>query len=209
MTAALTVHPLTSTQPDLTALQERVQELVDEMASKYGLNTAVHAVVSAGETDAAFTVEVTAGGFWVGQIVVERKDRLRISEDEVEEFGRFGHPHGYPPEMVGAPYPFVRHEFKQELSDEHFDAMNLISHEYWVEPDETPAAIIISGLVAAAIAEQVDGRLAGETDAFDLYRHGETAGELLQWWVDTRIGWFGTLAFTNPRDQQQKPPTIV
>lgn len=209
MTADLFIHPLTSNPIDSELLQVRVQELATGLLEASGIEVPVR-VEHTGTTDKeGRELGVFVDGTWIATVQYGWRERLRIGENEVEEYERFGEGNEYPPEMVGAPYPYLRREFKATISDEHFEAMNFIGHLYYVAPSEHPAADIIAGFVAAGIAEQVDGRLTGSNDAFDLYRHGETAAEFLAWWGSSRIAWFGHQAFTDPRGPQQKIPEII
>lgn len=209
MTAELFIHPLTTNPIDPELLQVRVQELTTGLIEASDIRVPLRIEHTSETKDESGQLGVFINGTWIATVKYGRRERLRIGENEVEEYERFGEGNGYPPEMVGAPYPYLRKEFKATISDEHFEAMNFIDHLYYVTPSEHPAADIIAGFVAAEIAEQVDGRLTGSNDAFDLYRHGETAAELLAWWGSSRIAWFGETAFTDPRGPQHKIPEII
>lgn len=209
MTAELFIHPLTSNPTDRQQLEYRVRDLTAQLLKANDLETPVEVEHTGTTEDESQELDVFIDGTWIATVKYGVRERMRIDEREVEERQLFGEPHGYPPEMVGAPYPYLRKEFKATITDEHLEAMNFIGHFFYVTPSEHPAADIIAGFVAAAIAEQVDGRLTGSNDAFDLYRHGETAEELLEWWGPSRIAWFGPKAFTDSRGPQQKIPEII
>ncbi|MBT1176348.1 hypothetical protein [Bifidobacterium callimiconis] len=215
MSTTIDVYPTTDYLPLVEETRSRTQELYQRLLDRYGIHSTVEVKAfypckTADEeiryVDPAtrWKVEMDLGfaylinGQWRSSSWPSLWTRDRVDQSWVDNYERTNGEYGYPASMLGEVIPIEADEFDMPLTVEELRLINAQDHSWYEYRNFAGPAVpsIGYGFVAAALAEETDGRLASTDGAFDSDGHnGETAEQFLTWWGDEQMAFYGKAPF--------------
>ena len=212
MSTTIDVYPTINAVPLVEEIRGRTQELFQTLLNRHGIGSTIEIKafypstadipIKYVEKDVVWTPDLYLGfeylidGIWDSDswpACFSVDDDMRISEKHLV------YPFDSKPEHLGL-WNIVE-EFEDIVPPTRL-AKILVQDHYWSDErnfDGSPVASTGYGLVCAALAEATEGIIASFDCAFDDKHNGETAEELLAWWGDRKIDFYGEDAFRNPR----------
>ncbi|PJM75026.1 hypothetical protein [Bifidobacterium simiarum] len=214
MSTTLVVYPTTDYLPLVEETQSRTQELYQQLLDRYGIDSTVevkafyfcnpdeesHRVDSSTrwhvEMDLYFAYAIN--GEWRSGSFPTLMERALIDQCDIDDFVKSDGQEGYAPSRMGECEPLDVNEFDVPLSEETLGLMNTQRH-FWYDLRYSCSPAVPSvgyGLVAAALAEETNGRISSLDDTLSFRGHnGETAEQFLAWWGDKQMAFYGKEPF--------------
>lgn len=212
MSTTIDIYPATEHLPLVEQTRARTQKLFQELLDRRGIASTIEVkafYVNPGSGHIRYVADGLrwhtglALGFaywingewdsssWPSCRAVEADDFV-TEEDTLE-------PYGWASEFIGV--RTIIEEFQAILPNAKLERV-LAQRHYWYEYRNMGGPAVAStgyGLVAAALAEATDGVIASFDSAFDIEHNGETAEQLLTWWGDYQIDFYGAESFLAAR----------
>lgn len=208
------VYPTTDYLPLVEETRSRTQKLYQRLLDRYGIDSTVEvkafyycnpdeelrrvdpATRWRAEMDLYFTYAIN--GEWHSGSFPTLMKRALIEQYDIDDFMNSDGERGYPPSRLGECEPLDANEFDVPLSGEEMGLLNAQRH-FWYDLRYTCSPAVPSvgyGLVAAALAEETNGRISSPDGAFNTKGHnGETAEQFLTWWGDEQMNFYGRKPF--------------
>lgn len=215
MSTTIDVYPTTDYLPLVEETRARTQELFQELYDRHGINALIEVKafypsrdkqVQLVPLDVRWSIDLGVGmAYWINgkwdsssfpscceRDLIDEVDITRYDDEEPD----------YPAEMLGQQRPLEFDDFDVSLTQSDLDLLNAQDH-YWYEYRNMGGSAVAStgyGLVAVALAEATNGRIASYDYAFNDGHNGDTAEQFLSWWGDEQIAFYGEERFLKARD---------
>lgn len=215
MSTTIDVYPTTDYLPLVEETRIRTQELYQQLLDRYGIDSTVEVKAfypckTANEEvryvdpatrwhvpmDLGFAYLIN--GEWRASSWPTLRARERVGQSWVNDYEESNGKFGYPASMLGQLLPIEADEFEITLTPEELRLVNAQDHNWYEYRNAAGPAVssIGYGFVAAALAEETNGRMASTDGAFPSEGHnGETAEQFLTWWGDAQMAFYGKDSF--------------
>lgn len=213
MSTSIDVYPTLSAFPLVDETRQRTQELFQHLLNDFDIQSTIEVKAFFSHKDdeglqyvdpsTRWSVEMHLGfayfvnGEWRASSWPSLWARERITQSYVDSYEKYGPDDGYPASMLGEFLPIEEDDFEVPLSADELKLLNMQDHS-WDEYRNMGGPVISSigyGFVAAALAEETEGRIASVDGALPSGHSGETASQFLQWWGSERISSYGVSPF--------------